>query len=168
MKTAFSLATLAYAANAVAEDKCDKKEAKLERWSLMAEKRITRTERRFDKAIESYTERFNCDDSNPDRVDDITEDELSMFMMDVIAAAVDNGDFPASNLWNRRNLKIGECDLDEAVMEFEGLRDVAQEAVECLKYLKSDEGMVAPDVAAYFSCDNAVFADSEWCMEEEE
>ena len=77
------------------------------------------------------------------------------------------GDFPTSDLWEGHNLDIGEWDLDAAVMEFERLRDDAQELQECLKNLKSAEGMVAPDVAAYFSCDNAVFADSEWCMKEE-
>ena len=131
MKTAFSLATLAYAANAVMEVNCDKKEAKLDRWNLMAERRISRVEGRLGRIIRRYTKRFNCDDTNPDRLDDINEEELSMFMMDIIGAAVDNGDFPASDLWDGRNLDIGECDLDDAVMEFEGLRDDAQEVQEC-------------------------------------
>ena len=187
MKTAFTLAALALAANArelfpdfpdfpdtdsLFDDdfdiepvvSCFFKEMDLDRWSFSAEMRIPRMERSLARKIESYARKFNCDGSNPDRVKDITADELAMFMMGVVDDAIANGDFEASDLWGYRDENIGDCDLEDALMEYQELRDDARELDECLKYLSCRDGVVAADVSAYFSCTNPVFATTEWCV----
>merc|ERR1719223_187058 len=70
-----------------------------------------------------YAEQFNCDDSNPDRVADITADELGPFMMGVIMECVDNGDFEYSNAlpkfdedFSADNCTDLEDEADELVM----------------------------------------------------
>ena len=75
MKTAFSLAMLALAANA-----CKRLERRINSWTRKAENRIDNFELRLEGLMASYTKQFNSDTTNSARVDDITAEELASFM----------------------------------------------------------------------------------------
>lgn len=164
MKHSFALAALLAAASAKS---CSKIERKLNRWIDIADARIARTEGRMDSRIAMYTDLFNSDDNNADRVADITADELADFIFDEVIDAIDEGTFDEAMFWER-DVNVDNCaDLEDLFGDYEDAVDEARSLQECWTFLTDEEtGPVAADPAAYFSCANAAFASESWCVAE--
>ena len=82
----------------------------------------------------------------------------------VVDDAITNGDYTTTNLYKNRLGDIGSCSsLADALSTFQDLRDEAREVQDLWDYLTKGNGPVAPDLAAYFSCDNSVFSSESWC-----
>ena len=158
MKTAFSLAALAFAADA----RCNKIERSLDRWISAGETHISKVESRLDTRIPWHVGIFNSDDNNSSRVSDITDDEYETFMLDIVEMAISNGDFTTTDLWLNRTGDIGSCSsLASLLQDYQDVRDEARELQNLWDYLTADaadEGVVAPDLSAYLSCSNPVFS----------
>ena len=124
---------------------------------------------------------------NPTRVRDILESEMIVAIEDALAEALSGGSFEndgteptrrgnngrASREERERKQELKEtvdevdydildCGLADELLEYQETLAAANTAADTLAFLDSD---FVNDDDDYFTCGNAVFATSEWCVE---
>ena len=162
MKSAFTLATLAYAAQAAGPN-CDRIERKLNNWTNRIEGRCGRIEGRMSALVEHYTAVFNNDEHNAARASDITEEMMRDFLVEATMGAIDDGSWTPAGVYEDREINVFDCDVDDAMDAYMEAVENVNELIDCYRYCSDEVGPVAASPEMYFCCDNPVFADSDYC-----
>ena len=159
----FALAAAAFVALASA-NRCNKLAERLERRIDRMENRMDMVDEKIEMKMQEYCDLFNSDETNSARVADLTMEGLMGYVEGEILAQQESGAFSSDNSY-QSDINVGDCDVAAELEDYESALMMVRKSQDCWKFLTDEEASpMTADLAAWLSCDNAVFASGAECV----